>query len=60
MYKRQVLYAASDFVVMTMVVPLLVALDGIHHRAGDPFPGPVPMVTQAPLVTPRATSWEYE
>ena len=31
-----VLYAASDFFVMAVVVPLLVALDGIHHRAGDP------------------------
>ena len=31
-----VLYAASDFFVMAVVVPLLVALDGIHHRAGSP------------------------
>ena len=34
------LYAASDFAVMTVVVPLLVVLDGIHHRAGGPFSGP--------------------
>ena len=32
----EVLYAASDFLVMTVVVPLLVALDDIHHRAGEP------------------------
>ena len=31
----EVLHAASDFV-MAVVVPLLVALDGIHHRAGSP------------------------
>ena len=34
------LYAASDFAVMTVVVLLLVVLDGIHHRAGGPFSGP--------------------
>ena len=33
---REVLYAASDVFVMAVVVPLLVAMDDIHHRAGDP------------------------
>ena len=45
------LYAASDFTMMTVVVPLLVVLDGIHHRADGPFSGTVPMATQTRLAT---------
>ena len=33
---REVLYAASDVFVVAVVVSLLVAIDGIHHRSGDP------------------------
>ena len=47
--ESELLYAANDFVVMTVVVPLLVALEGIHHCAGGPLSGPVPMARQTPL-----------
>ena len=42
-------YAASAFVMMTVVVLLLVDPEGIHHGAGSPLSGPVPLATQTPL-----------
>ena len=41
--------SASDFVVMTVMVLLLVDPEGIHDGAGSPLSGPVPMATQTPL-----------
>ena len=51
----EVLYAASDFFVMTVVVPLLVALDDIHHRAGGSR-AQFHCHADAPLKLSRATS----